>query len=123
MPSMLGERAVSVSARDTHSLALFADSTVWSWGIGGYGQLGHGDQQGQLLPKKVEAFAGRRVVAVSAGASHSVAVTADGAVWSWGRSKPLLVGASSLCRQEHPTASPSPPTVPFGAGAMEAKAG
>ena len=45
--------------------------------------MGHGDQQSQLLPKKVEAFAAQRVVAVSAGAD-SLAITADGALWSWG---------------------------------------
>ena len=34
---------------------------------------------------EVEAFAERRVVAVSAGTRHSLALTADGgAVWSWG---------------------------------------
>ena len=38
----------------------------------------------QWQPKKIEAFAGQRVVAVSAGGAHSLAVTADGAVWSWG---------------------------------------
>ena len=42
------------------------------------------DAQTQLLPKKIEAFAGQRVVAVSAGEDHSLAITADGAVWSWG---------------------------------------
>ncbi|EOD11773.1 hypothetical protein EMIHUDRAFT_357542, partial [Emiliania huxleyi CCMP1516] len=47
-------------------------------------RLGHGDEQSQLLPKKVEALTGQRVVAVSAGAYHSLAITADGAVWSWG---------------------------------------
>ena len=57
---------------------------VWSWGNGASGKLGHGDEQDQLLPKKVEAFAGRRVVAVSAGSSQSLALTADGGVWSWG---------------------------------------
>jgi len=85
LSSTLGdERAVSVSARDCHSLALTADGAVWSWGGGGLGKLGHGDTQSQLLPKKVEAFAGLRVVAVSAGSVHSLAVTADGSVWSWG---------------------------------------
>ena len=49
-----------------------------------YGQLGHDDEQRQLLPKKVEAFADQRVVAVSAGEYHSLALTADSAVWSWG---------------------------------------
>ena len=76
---------MSVSAGDDHSLALTADGAVWSWGWGASGQLGHGDERRQLLPKKVEAFAGQRVVAVSAGDSHSLAITADGAVWSWGR--------------------------------------
>ena len=79
-----GQRVVAISAGKHHSLALTADGAVWSWGFGGHGQLGHGDQQHQLLPKKVEAFAGQRVVAVSAGEQHSLALTSDGARWSWG---------------------------------------
>ena len=82
---MLAERrVVAVSAGSQHSLAVTADGAVWSWGFGGLGQLGHGDQQNQLLPKKIEALAGQRVLAVSAGQSHSIAITADGAVSSWG---------------------------------------
>jgi len=79
-----GQRVLAVSAGLDHSLAVTADGAVWSWGFGVYGRLGHGDQQQQLLPKNIEALAGRRVVAVSAGGSHSLAITADGAVWSWG---------------------------------------
>ena len=79
-----GQRVVAVSAGGGHSLALTADGSVWSWGDGGFGKLGHGDQQNQLLPKKVEAFAGHRVVAVSAGDGYSFAITADGALSSWG---------------------------------------
>ena len=71
-----GQRVIAVSLGGYHSLALTADGAVWSWGYGGSGRLGHGDQQNQLLPKKVEALAGRRVVAVSAGGLHSVARTA-----------------------------------------------
>ena len=74
-----------MSAGPFHSLALTADGGVWSWGDGEDGPLGHGDEQNQLLPKKVEALAGRRVVAVSAGTYHSLARTADGAVLTWGR--------------------------------------
>ena len=85
LPTPLGgERAVSVSAGAVHSLAITADGAVWSWGSGGSGRLGHGDEQSQPLPRKVEAFAGQRVVAVSAGGFHSLALTADGSVWSWG---------------------------------------
>ena len=81
---MAGQRIVAVSAGARHSIALTADSAVWSWGYGGQGQLGHGDQELQLLPKKIEALADQRIVAVSAGAYHSIALAADGAVWSWG---------------------------------------
>jgi len=80
----LAGRVVAVSAGLHHSLAATADGAVWSWGQGGVGELGHGDQQNQQLPKKIEAFVGQPVVAVSAGAGHSLALTADGSVWSWG---------------------------------------
>ena len=79
-----GERAVSVSAGAYHSFAITADGAVWSWGGGLFGKLGHGDEPNQWQPKKVEAFAGRRVVAVSAGITHSLAITPDGSAWSWG---------------------------------------
>ena len=81
---MTARRVVAVSAGRFHSLAITADGAVWSWGCGSWGRLGHGDEQNQLLPKKVEALAGRRVVAVSTGSSLSIALTTDGAVWSWG---------------------------------------
>ena len=84
MEALAGRRVVAVSAGLHHSLALTSSGAVWSWGYGGDGRLGHGDAQDQLLPKKVEAFAGQRVVAVSAGAYHSLALAADGSVWSWG---------------------------------------
>ena len=51
---------------------------------GAWGKLGHGDLHHQLLPKKAEAFAGQRVVSVSAAGHQSFALTADGAVWNWG---------------------------------------
>ena len=94
-----GEHAVSVSVGEYHSLALTADSAVWSWGGGTFGCLGHGDQQNQLQPKKVEAFVGQPVVAVSAGAAHSLAITADGSVWSWGFGDLGMLGHGDQQRQ------------------------
>ena len=81
-----------MSAGEYHSLAITTDVSVWSWGFGYHGKLGHGDEQHQLLPKKVEAFAGQRVVAVSAGSSQSIAITADGAVFTWGKGEDGCLG-------------------------------
>ena len=53
--------------------------------------MGHGNQQNQLLPKKIEALA-RRVVAVSAGSVHSLAFTATGAVFAWGQGETGCLG-------------------------------
>ena len=49
--------AVLLLAGGDHNIALTADGAVWSWGEGGSGKLGHGDQQLELLPKKVEGWA------------------------------------------------------------------
>jgi len=82
--ALAGQRVVAISAGDYHSLALTMDGAIWSWGEGRDGALGHGNEQNQQLPKKVEALSGRRVIAVSAGGGCSFALTTGGVVWSWG---------------------------------------
>ena len=49
---------------------------LYSWGS--YGKLGHGDEEDQLLPKRVEAMQ-KRVCSVVADQHHSLAVTQSGA--------------------------------------------
>ena len=100
--ALTGQRVVAVSAGGYHNLALTADGAVWSWGGGGSGKLGHGDEQTQLLPKKVEAFVGQRAIAVSAGWQHTLALTADGAVWSWGGGDFGRLGHGDAQRQLQP---------------------
>jgi alpha-tubulin suppressor-like RCC1 family protein len=97
--ALAGRRVVAVSAGLGHSLAITADGALWSWGSGERGRLGHGDQQRRLLPKKVEALAGQRVVAVAAGANHSLALTADNAVWSWGFGSDSRLGHGDVQNQ------------------------
>jgi len=50
------------------------------------GQLGHGDEADKLLLTLVaaERFEGDTIVMVAAGMCHSVALGADGRVWTWG---------------------------------------
>jgi alpha-tubulin suppressor-like RCC1 family protein len=58
-----------------------------SWGGGEYGQLGHGTQCNETVPKLVLNLHG--VICISGGLRHSAAVTGDGlshvpTLWTWG---------------------------------------
>ncbi|XP_055083473.1 alsin isoform X1 [Periophthalmus magnuspinnatus] len=57
---------------------------VWSWGQGQHGQLGHGEQQDRSKPQCIKSLTNKEVVRIAAGAQHSVALTAQCQVYSWG---------------------------------------
>src|SRR5207248_1417945 len=67
----------------THSLALRADGTVWSWGKNTQGCLGNGAATGtQATPAQVDNL--QHVISIAAANSHSLALKSNGTVWSWG---------------------------------------
>ena len=70
-----------MAAGQFHSLAVTHSGALYSWGWGGYGQLGHGDEENQLLPKRVE---GLQSVCCVAAAYHTVALAKDGTAHGWG---------------------------------------
>ncbi|XP_029929056.1 alsin isoform X2 [Myripristis murdjan] len=57
---------------------------VWSWGEGEHGQLGHGDNLARLQPLCIKSLNNKEVVRVAAGTHHSLALTAQSQVFSWG---------------------------------------
>jgi alpha-tubulin suppressor-like RCC1 family protein len=61
-----------------------ANAKVWSCGNGDGGQLGHGDETDQLIPKQIESLSGAIAIAISAGDSHSLFLDRNGKVWSCG---------------------------------------
>jgi len=82
--------AAQVAAGANFSLALMRDGTVYAWGYDGYGQLGAGDTTDRSTAVQVAGpvDASRPltgVVAVAAGTYHSLALTAGGQVYAWGR--------------------------------------
>jgi alpha-tubulin suppressor-like RCC1 family protein/PKD repeat protein len=92
------EDMIAVAAGQHHSLALGSDGTVWGWGANNFGQLGNGTRSTpRLLPAQVLAPEG--IVAVAAGAHHSLALAGDGTVWGWGGNHMGQVGdgASGCC--------------------------
>ena len=74
-----------IATTSSHNLAVKADGTVWAWGANSYGQLGNGVLgTGTDSGAPVQAAGLTGVVDVAAGDGHSVALEADGTVWTWG---------------------------------------
>lgn len=78
-------KIISVAAGETFSAALSADGTVYTWGSGSWGALGHGDEKDEWLPKAVAALKGEHIVKLACGSSHMLALSKSGKVFSWGR--------------------------------------
>jgi alpha-tubulin suppressor-like RCC1 family protein len=69
-----------------HTLVLSRKGLVFSWGYNQYGQVGHGDHGlADWEPRPIKGLTGFKVVQVSAGEDHSVALTDNNEVFSWGR--------------------------------------
>ena len=92
--------APSVQNSASASFALREDGTVWAWGNGGNGELGQGaDLSNRASPVQVQSPDGSgvldRIVQISAGSSHVLALREDGVVFVWGTSSWLGVDGST----------------------------
>ncbi|XP_031429352.1 serine/threonine-protein kinase Nek8 isoform X1 [Clupea harengus] len=75
----------SASCGDLFTACLTDRGIIMTFGSGSNGCLGHGSFNDVTQPKIVEALLGYELVQVSCGASHILAVTNEGEVFSWGR--------------------------------------
>uniref|UniRef100_A0A4D5RD81 HECT-type E3 ubiquitin transferase n=3 Tax=Ixodes scapularis TaxID=6945 RepID=A0A4D5RD81_IXOSC len=78
-------RCVACGSGDAQTLCVTEDDCVWSWGDGDYGKLGRGGSDGCKVPLRVELLQGLGVVRVECGSQFSVALTASGSVYTWGK--------------------------------------
>ena len=67
-------------------MAVAASGDLFTWGSNALGQLGYGtsDSGANPAPRQVEAMSGRRAVAAAAAKRHTVVLTAEGDVFTWG---------------------------------------
>lgn len=93
---------------DYHSLALSTEGNVYTWGFGGEkgyfgffrrnpGALGHGDWKHYFEPRRVSFFKERniKVKDISCGIYHSVCLSTEGKVYTFGRGLFGLLGTGS----------------------------
>mmetsp|Transcript_37878 Transcript_37878/g.121885 ORF Transcript_37878/g.121885 Transcript_37878/m.121885 type:complete len:346 (+) Transcript_37878:57-1094(+) len=85
-------QAHAVAAGSLHSLILSQTGQVWSCGAGWEGPLGHGNEASLCVPTRIPALADVPISMIAAGRAHSLAISADGALYSWGWGKSGQLG-------------------------------
>lgn len=95
-----------VSCSVNHFAAVGRDGTLYTWGSGACGKLGHGNEVAYASPRVVETFisaaptrVGRRSIhaeTVSCGQAHTAVVSRTGELytWGWGSNGQLGLGTS-----------------------------
>ena len=79
---------VQADAGGYHSLAIGSDGYVYAWGLNDHGQLGNNTKSNSSTPVRVHGPGntgeGLKAIQVAAGAWNSMALAADGTVYTWG---------------------------------------
>ena len=97
---------VAIDAGYSHSIALKADGTVWTWGSDNNGELGDDvTRVNKSTPVQVSGLSG--VYSIAAGSFHNLALTCSGTMWAWGWDANGQLGNDAALIDQ-----PTPVTVP-----------
>ena len=77
-----------------HTALLTDDGTVWTFGEGKFGRLGHDSTSNASRPTQVVSL--QKVVSVACGGFHTAAITTEGALYTWGGGEHGQLGHGEL---------------------------
>ena len=69
--ALVGKKVVGASAGQIHTAVWTEEGELFTFGDGDGGRLGHGGTQNELVPRLVEALAGKKASGVSAASGHT----------------------------------------------------
>ncbi|XP_039591074.1 probable E3 ubiquitin-protein ligase HERC4 isoform X2 [Polypterus senegalus] len=82
------QNIVTVSCGEAHTLALNGKGQVFAWGLASDGQLGlSGAEECIRVPKNIKSLSEIQIVQVACGYYHSLALSKDSKIFSWGQNK------------------------------------
>ena len=86
---LAGKTIIQIVAGANHNMVLTSDGAVYTWGWNYHGQLGNNTKTNSNTIVAVQTIgtplAGKKIVKIAAGQGHSLALTDDGRVYTWGR--------------------------------------
>uniref|UniRef100_A0A8C5MMK1 HECT domain-containing protein n=1 Tax=Leptobrachium leishanense TaxID=445787 RepID=A0A8C5MMK1_9ANUR len=84
---------VDASCGMYHSVSVCNQGNVFTWGEGTEGELGTGQlNQTNSIPRRISGLSNSKIIQVSCGHFHSIALSDDGRVFSWGSNKAGQLG-------------------------------
>ncbi|KAL8508999.1 hypothetical protein ACS0TY_016260 [Phlomoides rotata] len=116
VPSLLPSRIEAVAAGLWHTICICADGRVHVFGGNQFGQLGLGtsSDQCEIVPRILDAsvLENKKAVMASSGARHSVVLTEDGKILSWGWNKYGQLGVGDTVDRNTPAQVPLDDYIP-----------
>ena len=101
-----GEYQPTIATGYQHSLAVKANGTLWGWGSNKYGQLGKEYEDIEKEPVAIKGPDGQQfkdIKMISVGYHHSVALTKEGEVYTWGYNAQGQLGNGTKTNNNIPT--------------------
>ncbi|XP_024118863.1 probable E3 ubiquitin-protein ligase HERC4, partial [Oryzias melastigma] len=103
LKSLRSQKVIDVSCGEDHTAALTKEGGVFTFGAGGYGQLGHNSTNHEVNPRKVFELMGNKVTQIACGRQHTLAFTpSSGKMDSFGLGGNGQLGTRSTCNRKSP---------------------
>eukprot|EP01052_Picozoa_sp_SAG31_P005084 SAG31_NODE_218_length_19934_cov_81.634837_15_plen_789_part_00 len=80
-------KVVKLAAGHQHSAAVLSDGRCCAWGLGVFGQLGHGDTSDSLLPRPIISSLCADIVDIACGSYHTLFQTRNGTLLACGHAE------------------------------------
>ena len=85
--------ATFVACGVTHSIIITNDGAIYTMGEGSDGRLGHGNENGQWHPKRIQELKGIHIKIAAASERNTICASADGNVFTFGKGNHGIVSA------------------------------
>jgi alpha-tubulin suppressor-like RCC1 family protein len=100
---LISENIVQIKCNLFTSIALSKKGFVYTWGYNGNGGIGNGDFKDHSKPIRVSKLEKERIISISSGCHHSLALTCEGYVYVWGSNELGQLGNGKYRRSSVPS--------------------
>ncbi|OCT71800.1 probable E3 ubiquitin-protein ligase HERC4 isoform X2 [Xenopus laevis] len=103
LKSLRSQKIIHICCGEDHTAALTKEGGVFTFGAGGYGQLGHNSTNHEVNPRKVFELMGSIVTQIACGRQHTLAfVPSSGRIYSFGLGGNGQLGTGSTSNRKSP---------------------